>query len=239
MRPAPLLAAVLLLLSARTPAAEEVPFLAEEVVAVVETRAVLLSELEVEARLMRAQDDGPGTLTLPLEPAELRSALDRLIDRHVVFAEAERLQVFTLGAGEVDREIAALQARMGPERLAAFLAAWDVDERTLRDIVQRDLRVGRYLEGRFKLAAKPREADLAAYWKAHLEEFRGQTFEQAAPEIRQGLQRRKYQALAQGFVADVRKRARVRMLRDFEAPGSESPKSGTAAAAEVGRRTGG
>lgn len=210
--------------------------LAEEVVAVVETRSVLLGELEVEARLVRAGEQGAATLGQPLSSRELRDALDRLVDRLIVYTEAERLQVFDLAAGDVDRAVLGLHARLGAAPLDAFLASWDVDARTLAGIVQRELRVARYLDGRFRLAARPKETEVLAFFRDHADELQGRTFDQAAPGLRASLARERFQQLSEAFVADVRRRARVRVLRDFDAPGSETPKTGTASAAEVGRR---
>src|SRR6185312_7573673 len=68
--------------------------LGDEVVAVVDGRAVLLSEIEIEARLGRAVEEGAGTLEMPLSTADLKNALDAIIDRLVVYAQADRLQVF-------------------------------------------------------------------------------------------------------------------------------------------------
>ncbi len=213
--------------------------LADEVVAVVDTQAILLSELEVEARLERAIDEGGGTLQMPLSQAELKAALSALIDRLVVYEQAERLQVFPLGAREVAAALTALREQLGARELDRFVAAFDVDDATLAAIVGRNVRVQRYLEGRFRLASRPREAAVRAYYGAHHDEFEGRSFAGAAPEIRARLARRKFERLSRAFVQDVRQRARVRLLRDLDQPGLETVRSGTVSAAQAGRVKGG
>jgi hypothetical protein len=200
--------------------------LAEEVVAVVDKRPVLLTELEFEARLERARSIGLASIGAGLSAAELRAALDRYVDLLVVYAEAERLQVFDLAPGETDRELEAMRTAMGA-RFDAFLDAWGMDERALAESFRRRLRASRYLESRFRLAAKPREVDVRAHYRRHPEDCRaGESYEACAPSLRALLAKQRLAALTASFVADVRRRARVQVLRDFDRPGSEMPKSG-------------
>jgi hypothetical protein len=212
------------------------PVLLEEIVAVVDQRPILLSELVFEARLMRGRERGPPGVEGALAPAELAEALEGVIDRLVLHAEAERLQVFELSEAEVDAGLDALRRSLGPA-LDRLLVREDVPEQTLRETVERELRVARYLEGRFRLAARPREPEIAAYFEAHKDEFKGRRLEQVAGEVRLRLARDKFQQLAATFVGDVRRRAKVRVLRNFEAPGSGTPMSGSAVAPEA--RSGG
>lgn len=208
--------------------AEEV--LAEEVVAVVDKRAVLLSELEFEARLARARAQGPQTLEAPVPPAELRAALERAVERLLVFQEAERLQVFELAPGELEAAVGALRALLGATQLDAFMARWGLDDRSLSDVLQRELRAVRYLESRFRLASRPRELDVQAYLLSHRAEYMGRPSDEAAAEVRMLLAKERFERLVASFIADVRRRTRIQLLRDFDAPGNELPKSGSASA---------
>ncbi len=214
--------------------ARAAPQLADEVVAVVDNRPILLSQLEVEARLMRALDEGGPTLQMPMSNAELKAALDRLIDRLVVYEQAERLQVFALSMSEVAAAVSDLGDRLGPKELAEFLADFDVDPSMLAGIVRRNLRVERYLAGRFRLASRPTDVEVRAFYLLHRADFDGSTFDQAAGDIRARLWKEKFRRLARAFVRDVRARARVRILRDLDQPGLDTPLSGTVSASESG-----
>lgn len=198
--------------------------LLDEVVAVVDTRFVLLSELMVETRLVRARREGPAALERPLDDAALAAGLDALIDRLVVHGEAERLQVFEVSAAQARAEVESWRQSIGPARLEAFLRRYEVDEHTLNEVVSRHLRVSRYLEGRFRLAARPRESDVEMYVAAH-PDLSKRPYDQVAPEVRDRLARERFQTLTQAFTADVRRRARVRLLRQFQS-GQQTPYAG-------------
>jgi hypothetical protein len=221
------------------PAAADEPVLLDEVVAVVESRPITLSELEIEARLQRAFETSPQALREPLDRAVLATMLDRLIDELVVWDEAERLQVFRLGSAEVSAARVALEARLGGALFQRFLAEYEIDDRTLRDILERQMRVARYLDGRFRLASRPRDADVRAYFEAHASDFGRRPLEAVADEVRARVQKERMSALSQRFVADVRKRANVRILRSFGGRDESGRRSGAASASEAGRATAG
>ncbi len=204
--------------------------LVEEVVATVDTRAILLSEFEVEARLMRARARGAATLGEPMGPLEMRTALDQVVNRLLVFAEAERLQVYEVRGPDVEAARGALVESLGSDALEQFLSRWEVDERTLADLLRREIRVQRYLEGRFRLAARPKENEVLAFLSG-----RGRTHpsEAEVAEARLVLGRERFGQLVDAYVRDIRRRAKVVVLRDFDAPGSELPKSGHASAREA------
>jgi hypothetical protein len=228
-----LLASLLAALSAR--AGE--PVVAEEVVAVVDARAILLSDLELETAIARARVEGPSALTATPTAAQLAEGLAHFVDKLVVYAEAERLQVFELGPGDLQKGVDELKARLGPA-LPQFLKAREVDEQSLRDVVRRELRMARYLDGRFRLASRPRDAEVQAFVAEHAEDFAHLPPADRLAQARERISREKFAALTSAFVADVRRRARVRVLRNFDAPGSQTPTSGTETAPESRRRRG-
>jgi len=215
------------------PASARVPadaVLADEVVAVVDARAVLLSELELETRLAEGRRTGAaGLLTAP-SPEALGAALDRLVDEYVLHAEADRLQVFELSDAEVAAGIAQLRRAVGAEALSKLMDRFGVAEATLEAIVRRELRVRRYLEGRFRLAARPREADVQA---AARRAAGGPPDAEALQTARERLGREKYEQLTRDFTADVRRRARVRVLHDPASAGSATPLSGSVTAPDA------
>jgi len=205
--------------------------LLEEVAAVAEKRPLLLSELELEARLERLRRQGvEGLKAIPAQ-AELRSALDRLVDQLLVYQEAERLQLFEPPPAEIATALAELRALAVGVDLDRLLVEQGLDAAMLRDAVRREVRVRRYLDGRFRLAARPRDSELRRYWREHPELWQGRTLAQAAPELRQRLTTLRFVELAAAFVADLRRRADVEVLHDFDRPGAGLPTRGVATVA--------
>ena len=166
--------------SAQRSAASQSSLLIEEVAAIVEKRPILLSELELEARLERVRKEGRSArFADPVGQPELRRALDRLVQHLLVFLEAERLQLFAPATADVTEALAAFEGRFGGGLARAVIEA-GLDPASLVDSVRREVRVRRYLDGRFRLAARPRDSDLRRYWNDHPELWQGRTLVEAA-----------------------------------------------------------
>jgi hypothetical protein len=231
------LLALSLLSSTHAGAAEEpaAPVLLDEVVAVIDlrvTHVLLLSDVQSEARLARARQFGAEALRGPLEGSALSDALDALIDQRVVLDEAAKLQLAEPSPAEIAAGVAALQVAVGPAAFKGFATQYDLDESDVQDIVRRQLRVAQYLEGRFRLASRPREADVTAYVAAH-PELRGRDPASVALEVREKLGRMRFVQLSSAFIADVRRRGRIRILHDPSTPPGATPLSGTSTAADT------
>jgi hypothetical protein len=205
----------------------------DEVVAVVQNHAILQSELDLDARLTRARREGAGALALPPSREGLADSLRRLIDAQLVLTEADRLHVFEVTQADVDRAVAELRTAIGPKAYDQFLNEHQVGDTTIQEVVRRDLRVHRYLDGRFRLAARPRDADIDTYFQKHEEEFRGKRKEDVLDIIRERVGRARFDRLIASFVADLRKRATLRVLHDPLADRDGAVMSGTATAAEA------
>lgn len=230
------LAAALAVAAGAARAAEPAPaVLLDEVIARVETRPITRSELELLARLGRARALGPAHLADAVPPGELTRVLGRLVDELVVFTEANRLQVFEVAEGEVDRALAELRQRLGSAGVDGLLEEFDLDERDLKELLRRELRVARYLEGRFRLASRPRDAEVQAALAA-VGEMDPSAPREDAEAVRARLARERFAALTREFVSDLRRRSRVQVLRDPAAAESSAPRWGTVSAAEVGER---
>lgn len=202
----------------------------EEVVALVEARPILLGDLDVDARLHRARALGPEHLFGPVERRELVAALERLVDQLVVHAEADRLQVFEVPSSEVDRAFGQLRGQLGAEALDRFLKTFDLQDEDLLQLLRRELRVARYLEGRFRLASRPRDQEVQAVVEHERREGRA-----ASPDaVRTALARDRFVALTREFVNDLRRRSRVRIVRDLLSGATDTALWGTVSAEEVG-----
>lgn len=123
MRSRPLTAWLVVALSVPAAAA---PRVVERVLAVVDARPVLLSEVRL-AQQVRGEDAGP--------------ALEALIDEHLMFAEALRLPQAALTDAEEAAALAALSARVPG-------AGGDAD--ALRRMARRQATILKYVDFRFR-----------------------------------------------------------------------------------------
>lgn len=198
----------------------------DEVVAVIEAQSITLSEVEAETRIRLAEDRGPAVAMVELDRRILAASLRRLVEERVVLAEIDRLRLFDLEPAE--REVLLRRLRGKFNSVAAweeFLRKVELTEDEVGAALARSLRVGRYLDNRLKLAAQLRESELA-------EAVRG--LGQSAPKaqaarelLKASLSREKYERLLVELLAELRKKANVRVLDALDAKGG-SDRSGTA-----------
>ena len=201
-------------LAAREPrqlVAEESRQLLDEVVAVVEAHAITLSELAAETRVRMVEAQGAVAADAVLDRKLLASSLRRVIEERVVLSEVERLKLFDLERTEVDGLLARLRARFPTvQRYEAFTRAIELTDEEIGAILARELRVGRYLDNRLKLAAELRDSELDEMTRGH----------PMAPKEREALRVRlakdKYLRLLSELLQDLRKRADVRVLDPLE-----------------------
>jgi len=189
--------------------------LLDEVVAVVEARSITLSEVAAETRLRLVEAEGPSTLNLPLDRRILAASLRKTIEERVVLSEMQRLKLFDLEPGEVEALLARLRARF-PSRADydAFTRSIELTEEEIGAILARELRVARYLDNRLKLAAQLRDSELD-------EAIRGKTLtETERQQVRLQLAQEKYQRLLRELLADLRRRATVRVLDPLDGDGT-------------------
>jgi len=227
-----LAAVVLAMISAIPAAAEEavaVPI--EEVVAVVDTRTILLSEVDLLVRLERGRKEGQKGLRKAVTAEDLAAQLDNLIDRIVLQNEAGRLQSADVAESDITAAFGRLRQQIGVAAFDRFLDEFQVDERTIRDIVKRDLRCQSYLEFRFRLSSKPRDNELRAFYDSHPDEFGTRTYAEVVDGLRARISALRFEELTKAFVADVRRRTLVRVLRDFTSATGGTALSGKASAA--------
>jgi hypothetical protein len=193
-----------LLLAASSAAAEETDRgrdVVERVLAVVDERPLLLSEVRaVEAvrGLGRAH------------------ALEASIDERLMHEEAARLPQAAVSDADADRALEAL--------LASRPALEDrVPRAELRRLIRRQAAILRYVEFRFRPQVRIREEELRAAWN---EDYRGKPegppFEEAAPTLRARLERRALDERIEEWVRNLRSRAEIRYV---EGPGSPPPDS--------------
>jgi hypothetical protein len=167
--------------------------LVDRIVAVVEGRPVLLSEV-------RGMEQVSGR-----SPAE---ALEALIDERLMIREAARLPQANLTAEEEDRALESLRAR-------ASAAGASLPERNLRQIARRQATIVKYVEFRFRPQVR---VDEDAVRRAYDAEWSGRAeapdFEAAAPALRRRLAEDDLRQRMEAWVKDLRAGADVRYNAD-------------------------
>ena len=208
-------AILLLLATAGLAASAAERQLLDEVVAVVEARSITLSEVAAETRVRLVEAEGPSVANLPLDRRILAASLRKTIEERVVLSEMQRLKLFDLEPGEVEALLARLRARFSSRaEYDAFTRAIELTEEEIGAILARELRVARYLDNRLKLAAQLRESEVD-------EAIRGKTLSEAERnQVRAQLAQEKYQRLLRELLADLRRRATVRVLDPLDGEGT-------------------
>ena len=198
-------ALLLLALAAGAGSAQERQ-LVDEVVAVVDAHSVTLSELAAETRIHLVEQQGPQMASAQLDRPLLAASLRRLVEERVVLSEVERLKLFDLDHAEVESALARLRARF-PNASAweSFTRQVELTDDEIGAILARELRVARYLDNRLKLAAQLRDSELEEAWK-------GQGGKGDREALRQRLSKEKYERLLTELLAELRRKASVRIV---------------------------
>jgi len=186
--------------------------LVDEVVAVVDAHSITLSELSAETRIHLVEQQGAQVASAIPDRGLLAASLRRLVEERVILAEVDRLRLFDLERAEVDAAVARFRQRFPTaEVYTRFLDSIELTPDELAASLSRDLRVARYLDNRLKLAAQVREGELDEAMKAYPGVDRA--------SLRQRLAREKYERLLEGLLADLRRKADVRILDSLEDDG--------------------
>jgi len=180
--------------------------LLDRILAVVNERPLLLSSVRAVEEV-RGLDRG--------------EALEATIDERLMFQEAARLPQAEVTEEEEEEAFRALvEARPGLDARVPTPA--------LRRLLRRQLAILKYIDFRFQPQIRITEEALREAWN---EDYRGQpegpAFEEAAPELRAGLERRELDQRIENWVRDLRGRAEVRYV---EGPGSPPPAASDATA---------
>ena len=189
--------------------------LLDEVVAVVEAHSITLSEVTADTRVRLAESQGPAAASVPLDRRLLAASLRKTIEERVVLSEMQRLKLFDVESQEVDALLARLRAKF-PSRAEydAFTRSIELTDDEIGAILARELRVARYLDNRLNLAAQLRDSEL-------LDATRGKKLSDAQREqLREQLAAEKYQRLLRELLADLRRRATVRVLDPLDGGGT-------------------
>lgn len=164
--------------------------------------------------------DARAVIALGLVPAD-RSAdpvpgvVSRLVDRELVLREVQRYAPPAPAESAVSARLTEIKERFtGAETLAGVLDRYGFTEVRLTQWIRDDLRTQAYLAQRFASASLPSDAEVAAAYTAARAEFdaNSQTFEQAAPIVRERLTASRRNDLIADWLADLRRRTDVVIL---------------------------
>jgi hypothetical protein len=158
----------------------------ERILAVVDGRPVLLSEVAVFQRLR-----GEGE----------RVALDGLIDEQLMYREAARLPQAVPTAEEEQRAFESLRARTPP--------AGGDEEEQLRRVARRQASILKYVDFRFRPQVRVSEESVRAAYDAQARPD-GPAFEQAAAPLRARLAEEDLSRRIEEWVKELRRSAEIR-----------------------------
>jgi len=163
----------------------------ERIVAVVDERPILLSDL----RALRA-----------VRGLTEEQALPALVDERLMFAEAIRLPQAEVSAEEEDRALALLvETRPG-------LRA-EVPEPDLRRLLHRQLAILKYVEFRFRPQVRVSDEEVRKAWEdEQAGRASGPAFEDEQEKLRAQLERRALDERIEAWVRELRQRADVRYV---------------------------
>ena len=177
----------------------------DRVLARIGTEAITQTDVEalVEFGLIEARS--------PTVPAAVQQA----IDRQLVLREVARFPPAEPPAAEVEKQLAAMKARVG-DRLGQMLQITGLDENRLRGLARDTLRIRNYLQQRFGISAQVGEEEARKYFEAHRDEFTRNgmplTFEEAAADARQRAAAARVQGAVTQWLQDLRMRSDVTIV---------------------------
>lgn len=128
-------------------------YVADKIVAVVDTQTVTQSELAAEARLavVRRSADKVRAASVALDGAFLHDFLDYLIGQMLVAREARRVGIDDVPASEVEQAFRALVAGFPTEAdYEVFVANLGATPSFIREVLRRDRQNERYLQQRLR-----------------------------------------------------------------------------------------
>lgn len=201
--------------------------LLDRVAAVLDRRPILLSDVELEFRVARIHHSGAGDVERPLSEEELAAALSRAISYRLALAEAERLEVFPPSEEESSRLAKSFAARFpSSASYRSFLKRFEITEVAVAALLQRDLRVERYIDSRVQLRARITDDDVRDRHASRPAAYDGLSPQEARERIRGELVRERYPALVEQLLADLRAKAHIRLAPVFARPPSGALREG-------------
>lgn len=186
----------------------EQPELIERTLALVGGQPITLSDARAAIAL--------GLIEIPKGIEPIAGATAELVDRELVLRDVQRYAPPPPAETVVNTRLDEIRKRFpAPGALEQLLRAHGFSEARLRAWVRDDLRTQAYLAQRFASASLPSDAEVSAAYNRQRAEFEqaGQTFEQAAPIVRERLIASRRAELLADWLSELRRRTDVVILQ--------------------------
>jgi hypothetical protein len=148
-------------------------------------------------------------LRLVSEGDSLDGVLMRLVDRALMLTEVERFQPPDPLPSRLEERLAEARRRVGEASWADELQRNGVEEPYVRAFLRDDLRLEAYLRQRFGVLAEPTEAEVASALAADPGSAGAPSPEAARDALRAALGTKRFAALVDGWLAELRTRTDV------------------------------
>ncbi len=181
--------------------------LVDRVVAAVNTEVITWSDLLQAVGFNEAvggKERGGGQLA--------PQTLDGLINRKLLHQEARRLRFADVSPEEVAAEVEKFKVKLGSERkYTELLTRLDMTTRELSRMLEERLLVERFIERKIGLIVRVNHDEALAYFEGHREVFPGKRFSEVRKMIETALLTHKINTEVDGYLADLRTRAEIRI----------------------------
>jgi hypothetical protein len=184
-----------LLLAAAVLSPEAEPRVLERIVAIVDGRPILLSEVRVVEAL---------------KGVKRREAADALVDESLMLREAQQVPQSEPASDEVRKAFESLEA--------AWPGGGPLPEDALKRAARRQLRIIKYIEFRFRAKARVDDAALREAYDAESPGGGDAGYQAAASELRERMERRRLDEEVETWVKELRAGAEIRYNPEADPP---------------------
>ena len=187
------------------------PTVLDRSVASVDGRVVTQSQLDFETRVLLINAGGAEAAVAPLSFDDLKKGLEVVIDHRVTTLEADKLDAYQLEVGEGEKLVARFRDAIGGDvALRRFLDQHEAELNDIAQVLRRQARSGRVLDGRLRLKAQVSEAEARRYQAEHAD---------ARPlpiqQVREMLFATRFKDMVRQELKAARKSVDVRLLGPF------------------------
>lgn len=192
-------------------------------VALIDGRPLTLSELEFEARVSLVKALGATGASVALGERDLLEHLDLAIGRRLEAAEAEKLDAYPVEPAEVEAETMRFRGRFPTaQAFTQFLERFDMDTAALAAVFLREIRAAKILDAKLRLRAQVSEAEVRSHFDATTTGPKtAEAYERVKGALRQKLTLERMKDLTRVELAQIRRKADVRLLGPFEGAAGE------------------
>jgi hypothetical protein len=194
--------------------------LTDRIAAVVADRAVTYCEVEIEALYEAAlRGKWPELKERRVNLHIRESVLDELILKTLAVSEAVKLKIQEVQAQEVERALVAFKYRFkSPEEYVEFLLRTGLLERNLKELLERDLLVQRYLDFRFSYQ-RMSDAEVLDFYEKNRERYGERPFEEVKVLVRAAYAIEQRSALQKKWLGDAKRSGKIMILENGLNPG--------------------